>query len=34
MKESSVMILMAVRGDELIGFTKAAAEAICKEWGL
>lgn len=27
-------ILLAVRGDELIGFTKPAAETICKEWEL
>lgn len=27
-------ILLAVRGDELIGFTKPAAETICKDWEL
>lgn len=31
---AGVAILMAVRGDELIGFTRPAAETICKEWGL
>ena len=27
-------VLMAARGDELIGFTKPVCETICSEWGL